>query len=310
MDTAAADECRRCYAKIGDWATEEGQAQGTECLATYEPNFAEMCGEKMQAFAENPSIELRDMVDECWEECNMRRIAEKCLETTGGADKDVEGLCMFKHMNDNLRYAKLKVYGEEFNPLGDENAQVIESIFEEGRCEHANNGNNDRRQECNMCFNHVMKKSKKMQKHLKEEMHDLDDEADQIFHSKKIMKAFKKISSMWMFCADNYLAPTYADCFETVEDLYVALDEGSMEDWQKKILEMQGCMMLKQSQYYFEPCKEGAGEGVDGLMSYMKCSRNMTMQWVTERRPESADDVLYFMTMGGNPMAQMDMDDM
>jgi len=39
---------------------------------------------------------------------------------------------MFKHMNDNLRYAKLKVYGEEFNPLGDENAQVIESIFEEG----------------------------------------------------------------------------------------------------------------------------------------------------------------------------------
>merc|ERR1719394_977066 len=58
MDTAAADECRRCYAKIGDWATEEGQAQGTECLATYEPNFAEMCGEKMQAFAENPSIEL------------------------------------------------------------------------------------------------------------------------------------------------------------------------------------------------------------------------------------------------------------
>merc|ERR1712048_1242166 len=106
MDTAAADECRRCYAKIGDWATEEGQAKGTECLATYEPNFAEMC-----------------------------------LETTGGADKDVEGLCMFKHMNDNLRYAKLKVYGEEFNPLGDENAQVIESIFEEGRCEHANNGN-------------------------------------------------------------------------------------------------------------------------------------------------------------------------
>ena len=210
---------------------------------------------KLFKLQENPSIELRDMVNECWEECNMRRIAEKCLETTGGADKDVEGLCMFKHMNDNLRYAKLKVYGEEFNPLGDENAQVIESIFEEGRCEHANNGNNDRRQECNMCFNHVMKKSKKMQKHLKEEMHDLDDEADQIFHSKKIMKAFKKISSMWMFCADNYLAPTYADCFETVEDLYVALDEGSMEDWQKKILEMQGCMMLKQSQYYFEVCK-------------------------------------------------------
>ena len=61
---------------------------------------------------------------------------------------------------------------------------------------------------------------------------------------------------MWMFCADNYLAPTYADCFETVDDLFVTIDEGNLEDWQKMIFEMQGCMMLKQSQYYFEVCKK------------------------------------------------------
>merc|ERR1712121_339132 len=96
-------------------------------------------------------------------------------------------------------------------------------------------------------------------------------------------KAFKKIPSMWMFCADNYLAPTYNDCFETVDDLFVTIDEGNLEDWQKMILEMQG---------------------------YMMCSRNMTMQWVTERRPEHADEVMYFLTMGGNPTPQMDMDDM
>ena len=34
------------------------------------------------------------------------------------------------------------------------------------------------------------------------------------------------------------------------------------------------------------------------------------MQWVTERRPEDADEVMNFLTMGGNPTPQMDMDDM
>ena len=33
---------------------------------------------------------------------------------------------------------------------------VVESVFDEGRCIHANEGNNDRIQECTMCFNHVL----------------------------------------------------------------------------------------------------------------------------------------------------------
>ena len=50
IDLDKANECRRCYAKIGDWGTEAGFAQGQECLNTYEPSFTELCGEKMTAF--------------------------------------------------------------------------------------------------------------------------------------------------------------------------------------------------------------------------------------------------------------------
>ena len=50
IDLNKANECRRCYAKIGDWGTEAGFAQGQECLNTYEPSFTELCGEKMTAF--------------------------------------------------------------------------------------------------------------------------------------------------------------------------------------------------------------------------------------------------------------------
>ena len=35
---------------------------------------------------------------------------------------------------------------------------VIESIFNEGRCLHANEGNMNRIQECNMCFNNILMK--------------------------------------------------------------------------------------------------------------------------------------------------------
>ena len=50
IDLDKANKCRRCYAKIGDWGTEAGFAQGQECLNTYEPSFTELCGEKMTAF--------------------------------------------------------------------------------------------------------------------------------------------------------------------------------------------------------------------------------------------------------------------
>ena len=39
---------------------------------------------------------------------------------------------------------------------------VVESIFNEGRCIHANEGNINRIQECAMCFNHVVMKVNSM----------------------------------------------------------------------------------------------------------------------------------------------------
>ena len=36
LDEEKADECRRCHAGVGNWATEEGMARGVECLNTYE----------------------------------------------------------------------------------------------------------------------------------------------------------------------------------------------------------------------------------------------------------------------------------
>ena len=70
------------------------------------------------------------------------------------------GLCLLRHLSDNMKYAKKKVFGEEPEPFGGDFQHLIESVFEEARCEHANAGNIDRRQECNSCFNHVRNKVK------------------------------------------------------------------------------------------------------------------------------------------------------
>ena len=68
------------------------------------------------------------------------------------------GLCLLEHLSENMKYAKMKVFGEEPQPLGGEFEHLIDSIFEEARCEHANAENIDRRQECNSCFVHVRDK--------------------------------------------------------------------------------------------------------------------------------------------------------
>merc|ERR1712117_870870 len=66
-----------------------------------------------------------------------------------------------------------------------------------------------------------------------------------------------KVTGMWMFCADNYLAPVYSEC------------------------------------------NEGAGEGVEGLISYVTCARNLTNAWIAERRPE-VTDLMADYWMGGS----------
>ena len=100
----------------------------------------------------------------------MRTIGKKCYESTKSLTKrsigdqdfnmNLAGLCLLQHLSDNMNYAKLKVFGEETSPLGGDFQHMIDSVFEEARCEHANEGSLDRRQECNSCFNHVRNKVK------------------------------------------------------------------------------------------------------------------------------------------------------
>jgi len=302
-----ADQCIRCWATVGDWSNPDNSRRGQECLLKYEPDFPQMCQDKFKTYDEYPTIENRDAVDDCWEESYLRTIGKKCLESTKSLTKrsigdqdlnlNMAGLCLLRHLSDNMKYAKKKVFGEEPEPFGGDFQHLIESVFEEARCEHANAGNIDRRQECNSCFNHVRNKIVKID----QRGWKLEDT--------------KKISALWMFCSDNYLAPIYSDCFKNIDSYFKVLDDKpvNFESLQDKWTEMQGCQMLKQSDHFFEPCKDRWASDVDeidGLMSYINCSQNLTMQWVTERRPEAAEKMFYFITMGGDPMPQWDLEDM
>ena len=96
--------------------------------------------------------------------------------------------------------------------------------------------------------------------------------------------AMRRMFAMYMFCADTYLAPIYSECFEDVDDLVTHIEEANTEEWGKKLLADQGCMFLKQYQHYFSDCAEGAGEGADGLVSYIHCARNTV--WATHLSEE------------------------
>jgi hypothetical protein len=162
---------------------------------------------------------------------------------------------------------------------------MLQSVFEEGYCEHANGDNSDRKTECMMCYEHVRKESNKMWENV--------DNSVTIDTS-----AMRRMFAMYMFCADTYLAPTYSECFEDVDDLVTHIEEANTEEWGKKLLADQGCMFLKQYQHYFGDCGEGAGEGADGLVSYIHCARNTTMTWTKERRPDAYDTVYSFLRGG------------
>jgi len=311
QDHSQADKCIRCWATVGDWSSPDNSRRGQECLMKYEPDFPQMCQEKFKIYDDFPTIENRDAVDDCWEESYLRTIGKKCYESTKSLTKrsigdqdfnmNLAGLCLLQHLSDNMNYAKLKVFGEETSPLGGDFQQMIDSVFEEARCEHANADSMDRRQECNSCFNHVRNKIVKIKSQRYPNLQDM-----------------KKISALWMFCADNYLAPVYSDCFQNIDEFFQYLNDMinekplNLQIIVQKRLEMQGCQMLKQSDHFFKPCKERWSDapGIDGLMSYIKCSQNMTMQWVTERRPEAAENMFYFITLGGNPISNLDLEDM
>ena len=72
--TEKAEECMRCWAGVGDWATPEGYSRGNACLDKYEPAFRDKCGAGMTAWQEAGynSMAIRDEVDTCWEEVHLR----------------------------------------------------------------------------------------------------------------------------------------------------------------------------------------------------------------------------------------------
>ena len=191
---------------------------------------------------------------------------------------------MIQHITQNMEYAKLKVYGEAkrkviHKPTTYEN--MLQSVFEEGYCESANPGNKDREAECMMCFDYVRTEANKM-------WDELDNTAEQVDTA-----AMRMMFAQYMFCADTYLAPVYSDCFENIDDLITHIEDNNQEEWGKKLLEDQGCMLLKQSQYYFQDCADGAGDGVEGLLNYVHCSRNTVRLRIRSHNTDGRNGLLH-----------------
>jgi len=299
INPETAMECRKCQAGVGDWNTEDGFQRGKACLEKYEPRTVEVCGELFQQYEDSGyDASYTTKMVECWENTLMREIAGKCMEATGGEDMNLALLCVFNHLTENHQHAEKVLLGssDDTNPMKPSKMQlVVESIFNEGRCIHANEGNTNRIQECAMCFNHVVMKEKKMLMKMKfEKRHGLEGLDDEEYFEKG-----KRIGSMWSACSDVYLAPAYSECTENIDELLQAdMADWVTEEWRQKQKEVEGCMLVKQSQYYYKDCTAAGGEGVDGFMNFYSCAQNLTLSWVTDKRPEAIDMMSAFMRGG------------
>ena len=89
-----------------------------------------------------------------------------------------------------------------------------------------------------------------------------------------------KITNMYMFCADNYLAPVYSECYETIDSVVEAIENKKAEVWEELVTEMEACTTVKQSEHYFKDCKETSGDGVEGLVKYVNCARNIVCNFI------------------------------
>ena len=87
-----------------------------------------------------------------------------------------------------------------------------------------------------------------------------------------------QITGLWLFCADNYLAPAYSDCYEKIDSVVKAIETKDWETWEKLVTKIKECHSLKQAEHFFADCKEDAGDGVDGLISYVNCARNLVLR--------------------------------
>ena len=111
--------------------------------------------------------------------------------------------------------------------------------------------------------------------------------------------ALRKVLAKFMICADNYLAPAYTECFKDVPSLISNIqEEVNTEDWSKRMLEVEGCVMQRQFQLMFRECEEPEEAGAGGLVTYTACARARAAAWVMERRPEAVDVFSAFLRGG------------
>jgi len=306
IEAEVALECKRCQAGVGDWNTPDGFQRGKACLETWEPKTVEVCGDLFQEY-EDSGYDLSYTVKmvECWENTYKRDIAAKCLEATGGEDMNLALLCVSKHLRDNHKHTEKVLFGSsDDDPMKPSKMElVIESIFNEGRCLHANEGNMNRIQECTLCFNHVLMNEKKLLREMKfQKKHGLEG-----FDEEEYFEKGRKVGSMWGVCSDVYLAPVYSDCTENIDQIFQAdMEDWATEEFRGKLMEVEACMLLKQSQHYYKDCAAAGGEGVDGFMNFFSCAQNLTLTWVTDKRPEALDMMADYMRGGRIPFGDQE----
>merc|ERR1711992_501635 len=306
IDSEAAQECKKCQAGVGDWNTPEGFQRGKACLETWEPKTLEVCGDLFQEYEDSGyDASYTVKMVECWENTYKRDMAAKCLEATGGEDMNLALLCVSKHLRDNHKHTEKVLFGSsDDDPMKPSKMElVIESIFNEGRCLHANEGNMNRIQECTLCFNHVLMNEKKLLREMKfPKKHGLEG-----FDEEEYFEKGRKVGSMWGVCSDVYLAPVYRDCTENIDQIFQAdMEDWVTEEFRGKLMEVEACMLLKQSQHYYKDCAAAGGEGVDGFMNFFSCAQNLTLTWVTDKRPEAPDLMADYMRGGRIPFGDQE----
>merc|ERR1712243_28259 len=288
--------CKKCFSGVGDWFTTDGLQRGMACLEEFEPETLESCGEMLNKLPEsNFDLSEARKIQVCWENVHLRTIGEKCLKGGAGKDMVLATLCVMNHLRLDHHYAEQVILGETPEEQGDPTKpsklqRVLESLFVEGRCIHANEGNDPRIAECVTCFNKAMP--------MEQDMDHMMEKSD-----KELERHLKKAWSQYAACANLYLAPAYSDCMEQMDCSW----EEKLETWRaaalkSKIDQLQMCLMLKQSNYWWKDCISAAGEGIDGLMTFRECAHNTTISWVASRRPQALDMVELFMKGHGTTL--------
>ena len=61
----------------------------------------------------------------------------------------------------------------------------------------------------------------------------------------------RRLTALWMFCADNYLAPVYSECFKEEPALRDAIENFDVQKWKEVVQNMKACTFIKASEHFF-----------------------------------------------------------